>query len=134
MSRTENYNLFITDDGNTRFQDWRDAMSGESNSNMVKIDTALGDKANHSVSVSGILLSSAWSGIDSPFTQDIAVANLTENQNGTISVAQSATAEQRDMARCAMLSIVGQGDGTLTIAADGEMPDVDIPVTIILLY
>ena len=37
------------------------------------------------------------------------------------------------MAREAMLSVVGQEDGKLTIAADGEMPDIDIPVYIILL-
>ena len=32
-----------------------------------------------------------------------------------------------------MLSVIGQADGTLTIAADGEMPERDIPVYIILL-
>ena len=58
---------------------------------------------------------------------------LGEKQNGTISVAHEATAEQRDAARNAMLSIIGQADGTLTIAADGEMPEVDIPVIVILL-
>lgn len=37
------------------------------------------------------------------------------------------------IAREAMLSVIGQADGTLTIAADGEMPERDIPVYIILL-
>ena len=53
--------------------------------------------------------------------------------SGTISVAHNATAEQREIAREAMLSVIGQADGTLTIAADGEMPERDIPVYIILL-
>lgn len=49
---------------------------------------------------------------------------LTASQNGTISVAHNATAEQREIAREAMLSVIGQADGTLTIAADGEMQSV----------
>lgn len=130
---TVNYGLYITDDSSERFLEWRTKMNGTENSNMVKIDTALGEKANSSVLVSATLLASAWTGIDSPFTQDITVAGLTATQNGTISVAHNATFEQREMAREAMLSVVGQEDGKLTIAADGEMPDIDIPVYIILL-
>lgn len=130
---TVNYGLYITDDSSERFLEWRTKMNGTENSNMVKIDTALGEKANSSVLVSATLLASAWTGIDSPFTQDITVTGLTATQNGTISVAHNATFEQREMAREAMLSVVGQEDGKLTIAADGEMPDIDIPVVVILL-
>lgn len=130
---TANYGLYITDDSSERFLEWRTKMNGTENSNMVKIDAALGEKANSSVLVSATLLASAWTGIDSPFTQDITVTGLTAIQNGTISVAHNATFEQREMAREAMLSVVGQEDGKLTIAADGEMPDIDIPVYIILL-
>ncbi|WP_418530400.1 hypothetical protein [Paraprevotella clara] len=130
---TANYGLYITDDSSERFLEWRTKMNGTESSNMVKIDTALGEKANSSVLVSATLLTSAWTGIDSPFTQDITVTGLTATQNGTISVAHNATFEQREMAREAMLSVVGQEDGKLTIAADGEMPDIDIPVYIILL-
>lgn len=130
---TANYGLYITDDSSERFLEWRTKMNGTENSNMVKIDTALGEKANSSVLVSVTLLASAWTGIDSPFTQDITVTGLTATQNGTISVAHNATFEQREMAREALLSVVGQEDGKLTIAADGEMPDIDIPVYIILL-
>lgn len=130
---TVNYGLYITDDSSERFLEWRTKMNGTESSNMVKIDTALGEKANSSVLVSVTLLASAWTGIDSPFTQDITVTGLTATQNGTISVAHNATFEQREMAREALLSVVGQEDGKLTIAADGEMPDIDIPVYIILL-
>ena len=130
---TANYGLYITDDSSERFLEWRTKMNGTENSNMVKIDAALGEKANSSVLISATLLASAWTGIDSPFTQDITVTGLTATQNGTISVAHNATFEQREMAREAMLSVVGQEDGKLTIAADGEMPDIDIPVYIIHL-
>ena len=98
MSETPNYGLYLEDDASARFQVWREKINGTDNSNMVKIDTALGT-----------------------------------DQNGNISVAQNATIEQRDAARMAMLSVIGQSEGQLTIAADGEMPDVDIPVVVILL-
>lgn len=133
MSETTNYGLYITSDSSEKFLEWRTKMNGTENSNMVKIDTALGEKANSSISVSTTLLANAWVGVDSPFTQNISVEGLGATQNGTISVAHSATAEQREMAREAMLSVIGQATGQLTIAADGEMPDIDIPVYIILL-
>ena len=133
MSKTPNYDLYLTDDSATRFLDWRRQMSGTEDSNMLKIDAALGEKADSSTAVSAILLASAWSGANAPFTQTITIDGLTASQNGTISVAHNATAVQREIAREAMLSVIGQGDGTLTIAADGEMPERDIPVYIILL-
>ena len=133
MSETTNYKLHLTDDSSERFQDWRNAMNGPDDSNMVKIDTALGEKANSSVSVATVLLSTAWAGINPPFTQTLVVEGLTATQNGTISVAHNATSEQREIAREAMLSVTGQTDGSLTIVADGEMPERDIPVLIIIL-
>lgn len=133
LSKTTNYNLYLCDDDKKRFQDWRNEMNGTDDSNMVKIDAALGEKANSSIAVGATLLSSAWNGIDAPFTQSLSIDGLTASQNGTISVSHDATAAQREAARDAMLSVVGQADGTLTIAADGEMPEIDIPVYIILL-
>lgn len=133
MSETPNYGLYLEDDASTRFQEWREKINGTENSNMVKIDTALGTMAQKSGKVVGTLLASAWSGIDSPFTQTLAVEGLDADQNGNISVAQNATIEQRDAARMAMLSVIGQSEGQLIISADGEMPEVDIPVVVILL-
>lgn len=133
MSETKNYKLHLTDDSTERFQDWRNAMNGPDNSNMIKIDNAIGEKANRSVPVYTVLVATAWAGINPPFTQTLAVEGLTAEQNGSISVAHNATAEQREIAREAMLSVIGQEDGKLLIAADGEMPERDIPVYIILL-
>ena len=133
MSETTNYQLYITDNNEEKFINWRRKMNGMSDSNMIKIDTVLGMKANSSIAVSATLLKSAWAGANSPFTQEILIPGLTAVQNGEISVAHSATAEQREIAREAMLSVIGQEDGKLIIAADGEMPESDIPVYIILL-
>ncbi len=90
-------------------------------------------KADNSVTVNIILSASAWSGSNAPFTQAVQVEGLTAIQNGVISVANSATPEQRQAAREAMLSVISQTNGKLTIAADGELPEQDIPVSIILL-
>lgn len=56
-----------------------------------------------------------------------------KDTNGIIGVAYNATSEQREIAREAMLTITGQEDGKLIVVADGEMPEFDIPVYIILL-
>lgn len=132
MSVTEHYGLYITDDSSERFLDWRDKMNGTTNSNMIIIDEALGSKADSSVAVGATLLSSAWTGAYAPFTQELSVAGLTEGHNGVISVAHNATVIQREAAREAMLSVLAQEDGELTIVADGEMPEIDIPVAIII--
>lgn len=133
MSQTANYNLHLTDDSSEKFLDWREKMNGTNDSNMVKIDTALGEKANNSVAIYATLLATAWVGVDAPYTQELSVEGLTATQNGVINVAHDATADQREIAREAMLSVIGQEDGKLIIVADGEMPEFDIPVYIILL-
>lgn len=133
MSVTTNYGLYITDDNTEDFFNWRTQMNGETDSNMVKIDTALGQKADHSSSVTLTLVASGWSGVSAPYTYELDVTGLKVNQNGRIGVAQDATFEQRQMAREAILCVTGQSANRLTISADGEMPDIDIPVTIVML-
>ena len=130
---TANYGLHLTNDSSERFSDWRERMNGTDDSNMVKIDTVLSQKADHSVMVSATLLASAWAGVDAPYTQELSVEGLLENTNGIINVAHNATITERDVAREAMLAVSGQENGKLTIAADGDMPEVDIPVYIILI-
>lgn len=130
---TKNYGLHLTNDSSEKFLDWRERMNGTSDSNMMKIDAALGEKANNSVVVTTTLLASAWIGVDAPYTQELAVDGLLKDTNGIIDIAHDATAEQREIAREAKLAITGQEDGKLIIVADGEMPEFDIPVYIILL-
>lgn len=133
MSNTTHYGFYTEDDSATKFQEFRERLNSSNNSNMVKIDEVLWGKADNSVCVSCTLLASAWSGIDAPYVQSLYVDGLGQSQNGTITVAQNATFEQREMARDAKLAVTGQADGELVISADGEMPDIDIPVYIILL-
>ena len=130
---TTNYGLILEDDSSTKFKVWREAINGASNSNFIKVDEILAEKGGKSVSIECTLIASSWVGVDAPFTQELAVTDLGAAQNGNISVARSATFEQREMARDAKLCVTGQSDGKLIISADGEMPDIDIPVVITLL-
>lgn len=41
MAETSNYKLFLTDDSSINFKDWREKINGQSDSNMIKIDTAI---------------------------------------------------------------------------------------------
>lgn len=134
MAKTTNYELYIEDDATTKIQPWREKMNGTGNdSNMVIIDRVLGEKADSGKQVYGTLLASAWQGNKAPFTQEISVAGLTATQIGDINVSQTASFDQRQAAREAQLVVVGQSAGKLVIAADGEMPDIDIPYVVTLL-
>ncbi len=132
MSETTNYHLKLTDDDQTKFKEWRESINGNSNSNMEKIDTALGEKANLSVAFNAVFLMSAWSD-DSPYVQTISVDGLAAEQNGIITIGQNITTEQFEDVVAAEIRITDQADGTLTVTAYGDKPTRDIPVTIILL-
>lgn len=133
LNETTNYHLYLTDDSNTRFLEWRNKMNGTEDSNMIKIDNALAEKAANSRAITETLFADQWIASDSIYTQDIAIENLTAEQNGVIGAAQNLTEIQLEAIRAAGLYISSQRDGYLTIASDGEIPSCDIPVLIILL-
>ncbi len=133
MQSTPNCSLYLEDDDTTKFQEWREKMNGITDSNMIRIDNAVGKKADHSEGVPGVLLAAAWDGTEAPYTQELAVNGLLSTQNGNIAIGQTATRVQRKAARDAILSVTGQSDGKLMITADGDKPSVDIPVATVLL-
>lgn len=85
-----------------------------------------------SVSVEAVLSSSAWSGDSAPYTQTISVSGMTADINGIIGIAKGASENVREAARYTALAVTGQAAGTLTISADGVLPEIDIPVSIIM--
>ena len=79
------------------------------------------------------LTSDGWTA-EKPYTQGITLTYpLQSGTKGFIGIAQTATAEQREAARNALLSVTGQSGGVLTITADGEKPAVNIPLTLTIL-
>lgn len=85
------------------------------------------------VDVSAVLLASGWAGSYAPYTQRLLINGITADSDGIASLAPSCNSTQREEARRASLSIIGQSNGEITIVADGEKPLGNIPVTIIIL-
>ena len=83
------------------------------------------------VEVTVTLSASKWSGSAAPYTQTVTVEGMAADTHGIARVNyQTATLEQRNAARYAMLCLTAQGSNTVTITADGERPTVDIPIVI----
>lgn len=132
MSKTPNYNLYLTDDSSTQFREWREQMNGTEDSNMMKIDAALGDMAHKSIVVNKTLASGSWAGSTAPYTQQLVVEGLSEDTNGIIRVSEDASAAEIRAAQNAVLTVSAQSSGTLTVSAAGVKPEIDIPVSIMI--
>lgn len=130
---TTNYGLYLTDDSSTKFLEWRTKMNGAGDSNMVKIDAALAQKADSSKVINAVLSVGKWSGSAAPYTQTLQVQGLTAEQNVVIDVAINITDEQLQAACNAKLRVSKQTDGNLTISAKGIKPSCDIPITVIII-
>ncbi len=133
LSITKNYGLYVTNNDGENCFNWIEKMGGETDSNMTKIDTALGEKSDHSKCIEATLTVDGWSE-SSPYSQTLQIDEITSyEQNGVLSSAQNITAEQLKVIMDAGLYISNQAKGTLTITASGNRPTCDIPALIILL-
>lgn len=79
------------------------------------------------------LYANEWQGENSPFTQVISCPQASANSNGIIGLSPSSSFEQRVACRNALLAILSQDSGSITIVADGDKPLVDISCEVILL-
>ena len=86
------------------------------------------DKKNKVVNAT--LLASGWVTANDITTQDVTVAGVTATSNGIVGLPTSATAEQREAARAALLAPTAQSTNSLTITADGDIPEIDIPIEV----
>lgn len=85
------------------------------------------------ISINLTLLADNWTGAEAPYIQTLAALEVKENMEGVAGLAQNATLEERSAAREAMLSLAQQKDCEVTFIADGEKPEINIPVTLILM-
>lgn len=79
--------------------------------------------------ISANIPANGWTASGGVYTQTINVTGITTNTVGTVGLSLSATSTQREEARENNLTLIGQGDGTLTFEADDELT-VDIPISI----
>lgn len=136
-SSTTHYGLYLEGNDATPFLEWRKLVNGDDpaiTSNMTLIDNALWSKADHSEGLTGVLTAEDWEGDFAPYTQTVSVSGLEADQNGNVGLAITATSAQRAAARTAIISVVGQAAGTVTFAADGNKPQIDIPFAITLQH
>lgn len=82
-----------------------------------------------STAVEATLTSSAWASKK----QTVQISGLKAASNGMIGIAQSISSSALTAAKNAEMYIESQADGSITIAAAGDTPTVDIPVVVTIL-
>ena len=75
------------------------------------------------------LLANAWSSA----SQTVTVTGMTATAKGVVSLATTATATQREAARDALLAVTGQGTNSVTVVADGDVPEIDLPINVLII-
>lgn len=82
------------------------------------------------VEVSGTLAAASWSGTEAPFTQAVAITGMAATKKAIVGLPTSATSAQYLAALAALLRVTAQGTGTITVTAEGDKPEIDIPILV----
>lgn len=107
---------------------------GESHYNDLPFDDqvvldALKLKCDSSIAIDCVLLATGWANGQ----QSVDVNGVTSDLNGFVGLPQNYTGLQYEAVLSAELAVTGQDDGVLTFSVNAEVPQIDIPVTVILL-
>lgn len=78
------------------------------------------------------LTADGWTGSEAPYTQRLENPNISADCDGVISFSATITDEQLEIAAAAQIRVTEQGEGYIIVKASGELPTVDIPVTLML--
>ena len=97
------------------------------------VNKVIGGKADKSKNVVVSIGSGNWVGNSAPYTVVVASDLITASNNLMIGLAENATDIQREAARMAEIHCTAQNSGSVTLAADGVKPNVDLPVSIVVL-
>jgi len=74
------------------------------------------------------LTAAGWSGGQ----QTVSVSGVTADTNGIVGLPQNYTVAQYEAVIAAGILVSGQAEGTVTFAVNGDVPQIDIPVVVIL--
>lgn len=121
----DGYAYFTPDDGG--FYIDSEDNGGQRRIRINPVQTGTGEDAGLSV-VAATLLASAWA----DGSQVLQIPQVTASSNGMIGMTQNITSEEVEATRAAGLYISGQGEGTLTITAFGQVPTIDLPVSVLI--
>ena len=89
-------------------------------------------EALRSHSIPATATAAGWTG-DGPYTQEIAVTGMTASCNAIVGLADTATAQEREACREAVITPTGQSKGLIRLTADGDKPRIDLPLTVVML-
>lgn len=106
---------------------------GMENPDTINIMGPKGDKgdtggaAGEAVTVTA----ASWAGDAAPFTATVASALATADNHLIVGAGGALTAEQQEAMAAAMIICTGQANGSITLSAFGDKPEIDLPVNII---
>ncbi len=91
-------------------------------------------KAEKSVLLSGVAYAYDWAGSSPPFYNEVSVLGITQDANAIVSVESDCTAEQMEATVAAILHPYrAQRSDFLTLRAFGEKPEIDIPISVLIV-
>lgn len=89
---------------------------------------ALSGKADKDETVNITLDATKWTN----GVQTVAVSGLGADSNASISLPYTATTAQYNAASVAAIEVTAQADEALTFACSGTVPDIDIPIVVVI--
>lgn len=86
------------------------------------------DYALPAAEVMATLTAANWSGAAAPYTQSVTVSGMTASRKAIVGLGHWATGAQFAAALAALLHVTSQGADTLAVTAEGEKPEIDLPI------
>lgn len=102
------------------------------NENADRVDLEMEKRAVKSLSQTATLLAEAWEGEEAPYTYTLPVEGATDTNNIEVLPAVPLTQEQYEAMSGACITGAGQAEGSITLDAWGDKPEIDLPIIVIV--
>lgn len=114
-------------------KDYFDGKNGEDGYTPVKGKDYFDGKDAFTAAVAVNVLSTAWTGDAAPYTATVACNGVTADNHIIVGTGGALTADQQAAMAAAMIVCTGQGANSITLSAFGEVPDIDLPVNVMIV-